>query len=73
VKIFLQRQKYGFKDILLGKLSIPKADDKFDEVSDIGKTVTRIIKLNHIAYTELILSIDFKASYGKITFNIVKG
>jgi hypothetical protein len=29
--------------------------------------------LNEIVYTELILSIDVKASYGKIAFNIVKG
>jgi hypothetical protein len=32
--------------------------------------MTRTIKLNEIAYTELILSIDVKASYGKIAFNI---
>jgi hypothetical protein len=35
--------------------------------------MARNIKLNEIAYTELILSIDVKASYGKITFNIVNG
>jgi hypothetical protein len=29
--------------------------------------------VNEIAYTELILCIDFKASYDKIAFNIVKG
>jgi hypothetical protein len=29
--------------------------------------------LNEISYTELILSIDVKASHGKIAFNIVKG
>jgi hypothetical protein len=33
----------------------------------------RNIKLNEIAYTELILSIDVKASHGKIVFDIVKG
>jgi hypothetical protein len=58
---------------LLVKLCIPKADDKFDEFSDIGKIATRIFKLTHIAYTELILSIDVKASYGKIPFIIIKG
>jgi hypothetical protein len=35
--------------------------------------MTRTIKLNEIAYTDLILSIDVKASYGKIALNIVKG
>jgi hypothetical protein len=43
------------------------------EVSDIEEKRTRTIVSNEIAYTELILSIDVKASYGKITFNIVKG
>jgi hypothetical protein len=33
----------------------------------------RSIKLNEIAYAELILSINIKASFGKIEFNIVKG
>jgi hypothetical protein len=58
---------------LLGKLSIPKEDDKFDEVLYVGKKMARIIELNGITYTELILSIDFKASDGKIAFNIFKG
>jgi hypothetical protein len=31
------------------------------------------IKLNEIAYTELILSVDVEASYGKVAFNISKG
>jgi hypothetical protein len=35
--------------------------------------MTRTIKLNEIACTELILSIDVKASYSEIAFNIVKG
>jgi hypothetical protein len=48
------------------------ADDKFDEDSDIGKKMERTIELNEIGYTELILTINFKASYGKIAFNIVK-
>jgi hypothetical protein len=57
---------------LLGKLSIPKADDKFYEFSDIGKKMARTIELNEIAYTELILSIDVEANFGKIAFNIFK-
>jgi hypothetical protein len=34
--------------------------------------MVRTIKLNEIAYTELILSIDIKAGYVKIAFNIAK-
>jgi hypothetical protein len=71
-KFLPKAKRYGFKDLLLVKLSISKAEDKFDEVSDIGKKMARTIKLNEIAYTELILSVDVKASYGKIAFNIIK-
>jgi hypothetical protein len=32
-----------------------------------------VIELNEIAYTELILSIDVKASSAKVAFNIIRG
>jgi gag-polypeptide of LTR copia-type len=73
-KFLAKAKRYGFKDLLLGKLSIPKVDDAFDEISEEGKKMMKVIELNEIAYTELILSIDVKASNGKIAFfNIVKG
>jgi gag-polypeptide of LTR copia-type len=72
-KFLAKAKKYGFKDVLVGKLSIPKADEEYDEVSDLGKKMSRSIELNEIAYTELILSIEVKTSSGKIAFNIVKG
>jgi hypothetical protein len=56
-KYLAKAKRYGFKNLLLGKLCIPKADDKFDEVSDIRKKLAKTIKLNEIVYTELILSI----------------
>ena len=61
-KFLAKAKRCGFKDILLGKLSIPKADEEFDEVSDIEKKMkmAKIIELNEIAYTELILSIDIE-------------
>jgi hypothetical protein len=40
-------------------------------LSDIGKEKARIIELNEIAYTELILSIDVKTSSGKTAINII--
>jgi hypothetical protein len=40
---------------------------------DIGKKMARSIKLNVISYTDLIHSIDVKASYGNIALNIVRG
>jgi hypothetical protein len=48
-------------------------DEEIDETSDIGKKKSIIIELNEIANTELILSIDVKASSGKVAFNIIRG
>jgi hypothetical protein len=47
-------------------------DEDFVKSSEIGKEKSRIIELNEIVYTELILSIDVKTSSGKTAFNIVK-
>jgi hypothetical protein len=41
--------------------------------SDRGKQKSRIITLNDVAFTELILLIDVKTSSGKTAFNLVKG
>jgi hypothetical protein len=71
-KLFEKAKRYGFNDLLVEKLSIPKADDEFDEISDFGKKMSRSIELNKTVYRELILTVDFKARYGKIAFSIVK-
>jgi hypothetical protein len=42
-------KRCGFKDLLLGKFSIPKVDEEINETSDIGKKKSIIIKLNEIA------------------------
>jgi hypothetical protein len=48
---FLANAKsYGFKDLLLGKLPIPKVDEEIDETSEIGKKKSIIIELNKISY-----------------------
>jgi hypothetical protein len=71
---FLSKAKRNcFKDLLLEKLSIPKVDEEIDKSSEIGNKKFIIIELNEIAYTELILSIDVKASCGKVAFNIITG
>ena len=72
-KFLAKAKRFGFKDVLLGKVMIPKSTEEFDEESDDGKKKARVIELNEIAYTELILSIDVKNSSGKIAFNLVKG
>jgi hypothetical protein len=59
--------------LLLGKLSIPTVDETFDEGTEYGNKKSIAIKLNEIAYTELILSIYVKTSSGKVAFNLIKG
>jgi gag-polypeptide of LTR copia-type len=54
-------------------LIIPRAEDMINLTSDRGKQKSRIITLNDVAFTELILLIDVKTSSGKTAFNLVKG
>jgi hypothetical protein len=42
------KEIYEFKDLLLGKVCIPKPDDEFDDVYNIGKKMERAIELNEI-------------------------
>jgi hypothetical protein len=69
-KFLAKAKRYGFKDSFLGKLSIPKAIEKFDEVSAIVKKMARTIKLNEIVYT---LSVDAKASMTRLRLTLSKG
>jgi hypothetical protein len=47
-------------------------DEVTDECTESAKK-SMTIELNEIAYTELILSIDFKTSSGKVSFNHIIG
>jgi hypothetical protein len=58
---------------LLGKVKVPRTDEDYDMESEEGKKLTIAADMNELAYTELILSIDEKTSYGKVAFNLVKG
>jgi hypothetical protein len=46
--------------------------DLIDEKTEEGKKLLRIVDLNEIAFTELILSIDVSNSNRKIAFGIAK-
>ena len=71
-KFLAKAKRYGFKDVLLGKVTIPKTDKVFNLKSEEGKKKMMTADLNELAYTELILSIDDKTSSGKVAFNLVK-
>jgi hypothetical protein len=48
---FLDKAKSsGIKDVFLGKVLIPKSCDVFDEKTDEGKRIMRIIDLNEMAF-----------------------
>jgi hypothetical protein len=53
VKLLAKDKRYEFKDLFSVKLSIPKSDEEFDEISDIGKKLSRTIELNDIAHISL--------------------
>jgi hypothetical protein len=70
---FLAKSRhFGFKDLLLGKLSIPTVDEKFDVGTESGKKKSFAIEMNEIAYTELILSMDVNTSSGKLLLILLK-
>ena len=36
-KFLSKAKRFGFKDLLLGRLTIPSSDEYFDNLSEIGK------------------------------------
>jgi hypothetical protein len=72
-KVLAKARRYGFKDVLLGKVKIPRIDEDYDMKSEEGKKLIIASDMNELAYTELILSIDDKTCRGKVAFNLVKG
>jgi len=71
---FLAKARHcGFKDVLVGKVSIPKTREGYNMDSEEGKRLAIAAEMNESAYTELILSIDDKKINGKMAFNLVKG
>jgi hypothetical protein len=64
-------RRYGYKDLLLGRLSIPKSSNILDPVKDQDKVKTQV--LNEDAYSHLIVSIDTTTSAGNITFSLATG
>jgi hypothetical protein len=72
-KFLAKARRYGFKDLLLGKVKVPRTDEDYDMESEEGKKSTIAADMNELAYTELILSIDDKTNSGKVAFNLVNG
>jgi hypothetical protein len=71
-KFLAKAKRSGIKDVLLGKLQIPKTSEELEEKSEEGRRMMKNADLNELAFTEIILSIDVSNSSGKIAFGILK-
>ena len=70
-KFLAKATRKAIKTILVDDtIVIPKSDEVLS-AEDVEKLAIR--KMNEIAYSELILSIDTTQSGGKVAFSIVKG
>jgi hypothetical protein len=72
-KLLVKARRSGIKDILLGKLTIPKTNNEINEEMDKGKAVMKIFNMSILAYNKFILSIDVETSSGKAAFNMMEG
>jgi hypothetical protein len=72
-KFLAKARFYGFKDVFLGEVKVPRTDEDYDMESEEGKKLTIAADMNELVYTELIFSIDDKTSSGKVSLNLVKG
>jgi hypothetical protein len=72
-KFLDKARRSGIKDILLGKLTIPKTNDEIYKKTDEGMAMMKIFEINKLSCTELILSTNLKTSSDKVDFNTVKG
>jgi hypothetical protein len=66
-------RRKGLNNLLLGKENIPVSGTVFDETTPAGKATKKLIDLNDLVYSELILSMDIGQAGEKVAFGIVKG
>ena len=73
---FLARSKRrGYKRLLIGKDTVPTAEDYESAVAKNDKSRDNMIKLNDAnkeAFEDIILSIDHTSKQGKVAFSLVK-
>jgi hypothetical protein len=49
-KYLAKARRYGFKDVLLGKVKVPRTDEDYDMESEEGKKSTIAADMNELAY-----------------------
>jgi len=71
VKFLARARRKGFREILLGKETIPKDDKKFDLNDAKEKVKSEIRDKNELAFEELLLSIDTSTGDGRVAFQAI--
>jgi len=71
VKFLARARRKGFREILLGKETIPKDDEKFNLTDPKEKALSEIRDKNELAFEELVLSIDTSSGDGRVAFQAV--
>ena len=67
-KFMARAKRKGYKDVLLGNITVPAESDK---VTD--KALISARKANNTAFEDLLLLIDGEQASGRVAFNIVRG
>jgi hypothetical protein len=71
-KFLFKAKTSGLKDMLFGKVNIPKSDEEINENTEEGNVLMNA-DINEMGFTGLILSIGVRSSGGKVVFSIIKG
>jgi hypothetical protein len=74
-KFLAKARRSGIKDIVLGKVTIPKTNEEINEKTDEGegKSKLKICNFNDLSYKELNFYSHVRNSSGKVEFRMVKG
>jgi len=71
VKFLARARRKGFRELLLGKLTIPKDSDVLDATVPAEKKQIEIREANELAFEELVLSIDTSQPEDRVAFQSI--
>ena len=71
-KFIARAYKKKFADVLLGKVTVPKFKEDYDnEENKPDDAMTKIIEMNIMAYGDLVNSIDTNEESGRTAFRLI--
>jgi len=71
VKFLVRARRKGFRELLLGKKTIPTDSEVLSETVPAEKIKIEIHKANKLAFEELVLSIDTSQPKGRVAFQSI--